>query len=42
MKQKSFSTVLGLESLTEATPKRELGYELMSDERSGINVRCHL
>ena len=42
MKQKSFMTVLGLESLTDAAPNIELGYVQMRDERSGENVRCHL
>jgi hypothetical protein len=39
MKQKGFMMVLGLELLTDATPNIELGYERMSDERSGENVR---
>jgi hypothetical protein len=36
MIEKRVMTVLGLESLREATPNKELGYVRISDERSGI------
>lgn len=42
MKQKCFMTVLGLETLTEAAPNIELGYERMRGERSGKKVGCPL
>ncbi len=39
MIQKRVLTVLGLESLSDATPNKELGYVLNSGERSGKQVR---
>ncbi|MEA3372954.1 MAG: hypothetical protein U9Q62_04610 [Campylobacterota bacterium] len=42
MKQKMFLMALGLESLLDAAPKKELGHMQKRDDRSGLKVRCSL